>query len=188
MKQQIKKSDSVIVTGALQYPKHRPTITDTLAAEQNLRCAYTETHLGTTDKREIEHFNPTLKGKAADGYENWFLVKAKWNNDKSTKWTKYQPILHPTAADFNERILYDEGSFIARPNDREAHNLIKLLKLDDLRLVEDRKLYIERRREEMDEKKMDAHTFFHWLLKIEPPRVFFIRAIEEEFGITVQFG
>ena len=51
---------------------------------------------------------------------------------KSYKWKNYQPILHPTAEDFEERIIYLDGDYIAKSNeDIEAQNLISLLKLDD---------------------------------------------------------
>jgi hypothetical protein len=141
--------------------------------------------LGRTDKREIEHFNPTLKNSTNDSYHNWFLVKAQWNSEKSNKWAKFQPILHPTSADFLDRIVYESGNYICHPTDIEAKNLIKLLKLDDLELTKDRVRYIDRRKKEIEEKQMSAEVYFQELLTEEPSHVYFIRAIEEEFHITL---
>jgi hypothetical protein len=33
-----------------------------LCDEQHNICAYTETYLGRSDKKDVDHFNPTLKG------------------------------------------------------------------------------------------------------------------------------
>lgn len=190
MRRQIKDENSVIVSSGWKHPKHTTEIQKQLLVEQNTICAYTETYLGRTDKKEIEHFNPTLKNTEEDGYQNWFLVKAQWNNEKGStpRWLKHQPLIHPTADNFENRIIYLDGEYICNPEDEEADKLIKYLKLNDKELTTDRKNYIERRKEEIKNRNMTPQELFDSLLQTEPNRVFFIRAIETEFGITIQFA
>jgi uncharacterized protein (TIGR02646 family) len=189
MRRQIKDDNSVIVSSGWKHPKHTTQIQKQLLVEQNAICAYTETYLGRTDKKEIEHFNPTLKNTEEDGYQNWFLVKAQWNNEKGStpRWLKHQQLIHPTAEDFEKRIIYLDGEYIWHPDDKEAENLIKYLKLDDKELTSERKNYIERRREAINNRNITAQEYFDSLLEREPNRVYFIRAIETEFGITIHF-
>jgi uncharacterized protein (TIGR02646 family) len=189
MRRQQKKEDSAIVINDWKYPKHRTEIRQQLLAEQHSLCAYTETYLGRTDKKEIEHFNPTLKETEHDGYQNWFLVKAQWNNEKGgpARWKKYQPLLHPTAPDFEERIIYLDGEYICHPDDVEAEKLIKYLKLDDEILTRDRKRYIKRCREFIQDKNVTPQEYFTSLLTKDPDWVQYIRAIEAEFEITLSF-
>lgn len=189
MRRQRKIDSSAIVSNGWKYPKHSTKIQQQLLAEQHNLCAYTETYLGRTDKKEIEHFNPTLKNTEHDGYQNWFLVKAQWNNEKgrSARWKQYQPLLHPTAPDFEERIIYLDGEYICHPDDVEAEKLIKYLKLDDLELASERKNYIERRRESIQNKNVSPEEYFTSLLAKDPNRVIFIRAIEAEFQISLIF-
>lgn len=186
----MKDENSVIVSSGWKHPKHTTEIQKQLLAEQNTICAYTETYLGRTDKKEIEHFNPTLKNTEEDGYQNWFLVKAQWNNEKGStpRWLKHQPLIHPTADNFEDRIIYLDGEYICDPEDEEADKLIKYLKLNDKELTTDRKNYIERRKEEIKNRNMTPQELFDSLLQTEPNRVCFIRAIETEFGITIQFA
>jgi hypothetical protein len=191
MKRQIKKSDSIILKNNLQYSKtsDRTKIHDALLLEQNGICAYTETFLaGRTDSKDIEHFNPTLKDTSADSYENWFLVKHQWNIEKSKKWANFQPILHPIDEDFEKRVFYQNGYYDFKIGDTEAENLIKLLKLDDLGLAEERINYIALHKEDIAELGLSAQTHFDRLLKRKPNQVYFIRAIEEEFKIKIDFN
>lgn len=189
MKRQVKNENSLILKNNWQYPKHSLSIREVLLTEQKHLCAYTETYLaGRTDSKDIEHFNPTLKNTEHDSYENWFLVKHQWNSEKSDKWDKFQPILHPTAQDFEERVAYQDGTYINRPDDIEAKNLVKLLQLDDRKLVEERRLYIKNRRKSISERGISPEKYFQNLFQNEPNRVYFIRAIEEEFGITLEFA
>lgn len=187
MKKQIKLDDSPIVKNDWQYPKHRTEISKQLLDEQKNLCAYTETYLGRTDKKEIEHFNPTLKETDKDGYNNWFLVKAQWNNEKgSTKrWLEHQDLFPPTDEKFEERIIYLEGEYICHPQDLEANNLIKFLKLNDEELTIERRNYIARRRESIHKREIEPQTYFEELYKNEPNRIYFIRAIEAEFNIKI---
>lgn len=187
MKRQVKKDDSEIIVNNWEYPKHTTEIQKALFAEQHSRCAYTETYLGRTDKKEIEHFNPTFKDTSQDGYHNWFLVKGQWNNEKGSipRWKKHQPLLLPTNDDFENRIIYFDGDYLCKPADKEAENIIKFLKLDDEELTKERKLYIARRKEAIKNRNLDALTYFTEKLEKEPNSVYFIRAIEEEFGIKL---
>lgn len=159
-----------------------------LCNEQYNICAYTETYLGRSDKKDIEHFNPTLKGTNEDSYQNWFLVKAQWNSEKSTKWASYQPILHPTSIDLEQRIIYLEGEYYpASIEDVEALNLIRLLKLDDEELANTRKRYVKRIQETIILSGKTNQKFVDDLLLADPDAVYFIRALEEELSIKVNF-
>lgn len=192
MRRQVKltKIESPIDLNDWQYPTDRKDIQHQLLIEQKNICAYTETYLGRTDKKEIEHFNPTLKATQKDGYQNWFLVKAQWNNEKGSqsRWEKHQPLIHPSAEEFEDRIIYLDGEYICHPEDKEADNLIKYLKLNDEELTTERKNYIERRRESIKNRDINAQNYFEQLLSKEPNRVYFIRAIETEFGIKILFS
>lgn len=190
MKRQVKNKNSLILKNNWQYPKHSPSIREVLLTEQKYLCAYTETYLAErTDSKDVEHFNPKLKKTEHDSYENWYLVKHQWNSEKSDKWDKFQPILHPTAHDFEEWVVYQDGTYIYRDDDdEEAKNLVKLLQLDDRKLVEERRLYIKNRRKSISERGISPENYFQHLLQNEPNRVYFIRAIEEEFGITLDFA
>ena len=142
MKRVVKNPNSEILIQGLTYVVNgnNSGLRDLLFAEQKGFCAYTETYLGRTDKKEIDHFNPTLKGQPTDNYQNWFLIKAQWNSEKSSKWSKFQPVLHPTATDFENRIVYSNGDYhIAKSDDIEAKNLVELIKLDDPDLASERK-------------------------------------------------
>ena len=127
MRKADKKSDSKIVTGKLNYvignSFNNKKIAEILLDEQKNFCAYTDELITRTDAKDIEHFNPTLKDTPDDNYANWFLVKHQWNKEKSYKWQHFQPIIHPTANDFEERIIYVDGDyFAASDSDIEAKN------------------------------------------------------------------
>lgn len=190
MKRALKIPGSKITSLDLKYISgnsyNNKKIASILFQEQSKYCAYTDEFLSRTDAKDIEHFNPTLKDTIEDGYNNWFLVKHQWNKEKSYKWNKYQPILHPTANDFEDRVMYINGDYIAKSElDHEAINLVKLLKLDDPGLADKRKKYIARKIEEMRVFGEDAEAFFTTLLKSDPCQVSYIRAIKEEFEIDI---
>lgn len=189
MRRVIKLSNSAIVEQNLTYKKgSNEKIRALLAQEQHNICAYTETYLGASDDAHIEHFNPTLKGKTEDSYDNWFLVKSLWNTRKLAKWSAYLPILHPTAEDLEQRILYIDGDYAAaNPNDIEANNLIRLLDLDNARLADQRKRYVRLKKQEIQDAGRSAENYINDLLLLYPEGVYFIRAIEEELGIKVNF-
>ncbi|RIV22166.1 hypothetical protein DYU11_14085 [Fibrisoma montanum] len=186
-----KPANSEILVKNLKYKNggDNRNLSEALCQEQHNICAYTETYLGRTDKKDIEHFNPTLKGRPNDSYENWFLVKAQWNTEKGAKWGQYQPVLHPTATDFEQRIIYFEGDYdAASSTDQEAVNLIRLLKLDDADLASTRKRYIKRLKSTISMSQKNPQDFIDDLLRTDPDALYFIRAIEEELNVKVNFG
>lgn len=188
MKRVVKNPNSEILIQGLTYVVNgnNSGLRDLLFAEQKGFCAYTETYLGRTDKKEIDHFNPTLKGQPTDNYQNWFLIKAQWNSEKSSKWSKFQPVLHPTATDFENRIVYSNGDYhIAKSDDIEAKNLVELIKLDDPDLASERKKYINRKREEILQFGVSPKEYFNVLIEDDLNSIRFIRAIEQEFGVNI---
>lgn len=188
MKRVVKNPNSEILIQGLTYVVNgnNSGLRDLLFAEQKGFCAYTETYLGRTDKKEIDHFNPTLKGQQTDNYQNWFLIKAQWNSEKSSKWSKFQPVLHPTATDFENRIVYSNGDYhIAKSDDIEAKNLVELIKLDDPDLASERKKYINRKREEILQFGVSPKEYFNVLIEDDLNSIRFIRAIEQEFGVNI---
>lgn len=185
-----KPSDSIVLKEKLAYKVggNNKSLANALCDEQNNICVYTETYLGRSDKKDIEHFNPALKDTADDSYRNWFLVKAQWNSEKSTKWHKYQPVLHPTDDEFEQRIVYFEGEYLAAsPDDKEALNLISLLKLDDHELAIERRCYLENLKETLDLSGKPAQKYIDDLLLMRPNLVYFIRTLEEELQVKVNF-
>jgi hypothetical protein len=185
-----KNNDSKIITDNLNYiegnSNNNSKISKILYKEQKGFCVYTEEYLGRADARDIEHFDPNLKGTDEDAYSNWFLVKHQWNKEKSSKWENYQPILHPTAIDFNERIIYDSGDYrVSDTNDQEATNLIKLLKLDDIILADERKKYIQRKAKELSIYGVAAEDFFKLLIEDDIKQISYLRALQEEFKINI---
>jgi len=189
--QRIKKfENSKILEDSLEYiegnSRNNKKISDILYKEQKGFCAYTEQFIGRADAKDIEHFNPTLKGKTDDSYKNWSLVKHQWNIEKSSKWNDFQPILHPTSNDFEERVVYDQGDYrTSQDNDIEASNLVKLLKLDDLLLADERKKYINRKKEEIEKFGLSAKAFFEVLIESDLNQISYLRALKEEFKIDI---
>src|ERR1019366_5553048 len=102
MRRIIKDADSEILKKNLKYIRNNRhnnrKIAEILSKEQKKFCAYTEEFMSVTDTD-------------GDNYNNWFLVKHKWNKKKSNKWLNYQPILHPSAIDFEERVIYIDGHY-----------------------------------------------------------------------------
>lgn len=188
-----KNPDSLIVKEMLLYKKgNNSRLSDLLADEQRNICAYTEEYLARADKAEIEHFNPNLKFSDQDGYENWFLVKAQWNNEKGRKkrWDDFQPLMHPTAEDFESRILCNNGRYIlADENDTEARNLRAYLKLDDEELAKQRVNYILRMKEDLALSGLSGQEFIDIRLSMAIYRntIYYIRAVEEELNVKVDF-
>lgn len=190
MRRVLKNIDSEVIKTKLNYiegnSNNNLKISKILYKEQKGFCVYTEEHLGRADARDIEHFNPNIKGTIDDSYSNWFLVKHQWNIEKSSKWENYQPILLPTAIDFEDRIVYDSGDYrISDLNDNEAINLIKLLKLDDIILADERKKYIQRKAKEISIFGDSAEEFFKILIDDDIKQISYLRAIQEEFNIDI---
>ncbi len=189
MRRVIKDPESRVLKENLTYISgntyNNGKIANILFDEQKKFCAYTDEYISRTDAKDIEHFDPTLKDKPEDNYNNWFLVKHQWNKEKSYKWSEYQPILSPTAVDFEERVIYNSGDYIANKADLEASNLIKLLKLDDRALAEKRKKYITRKKKEIEISGNDALTYFSDLMTDDVCQVHYLRAIKEEFNVDI---
>ncbi|RYE35889.1 MAG: hypothetical protein EOP42_05370 [Sphingobacteriaceae bacterium] len=190
MRKAFKDPASKIIVDNLKYipgnSANNKKITEILLKEQKQFCAYTDEYLSRTASPDIDHFDPTLKNTPADNYYNWFLVKHQWNIEKSDKWKKFQSILHPTADDFEERIIYKEGDYFTKSKlDLEAQNLIDLLKLDDVELADERKKYIRRKQQDMEAYDQDELTFFNILINCDSCSVSYPRAIKEEFGIDI---
>ena len=190
MRKALKDINSKIITDGLKYiPKNSNNnrkIAEVLLKEQKDFCAYTDEYISRTDAKDIEHFDPTLKDTVADNYSNWFVVKHQWNKEKSYKWPDFQPVLHPTARDLEERIIYSDGDYFAKSAaDTEASNLVSLLKLDDPGLAAKRKNYIKRKRDDMKAYGQDVATFFTTLINDDNCQVSYLRAIKEEFGFDM---
>ncbi|HEV8084817.1 MAG TPA: HNH endonuclease domain-containing protein [Chitinophagaceae bacterium] len=190
MRQAIKNSSSEILKQNLKYiqgnSNNNKKIADILFDEQKKFCAYTDEYISRTDAKDIEHFNPELKGTLSDSYDNWFLVKHQWNKEKSYKWKNYQPVIHPTSNDFENRVIYKDGDYIVNSEtDIEAQNLISLLKLDDVALADKRKRYIARKLKEITVANQDYESYFSELIEDDPCNVSYLRAIKEEFRVDL---
>jgi HNH endonuclease len=190
MRRVIKNDDSEVIKSNLGYiegnSNNNLKISKILYKEQRGFCVYTEEYLGRADARDIEHFDPNLKGNDKDSYSNWFLVKHQWNKEKSSKWEDYQPILHPTNIDFENRVVYDGGDYrVSDLDDHEAINLIKLLKLDDIILADERKKYIERKAKELSIYGVSAEDFFKILIEDDIKQISYLRAIHQKFNIDI---
>lgn len=188
MRRTVKNPNSEILTQHLSYivgnSNNNSNISNILFKEQKGFCAYTEEYLGRADARDIEHFNPILKNTQQDNYENWLLVKHQWNNEKSNKW--FEEILYPTDETFEDRILYDQGDYrVNDSSDTKAVNLIRLLKLDDLILADERKKYIRRKKDEIEKYGLSVEDFFKILIEDDLKQISYLRAIREEFGIDI---
>ena len=190
MRRIIKDDNSEIISQNLIYIEGNSTnnsrISKLLFKEQKGFCAYTEEYMGRADARDIEHFNPNIKGTNADGYQNWYLVKHLWNSEKASKWDQFQPVLLPTNPDFNTKILYDNGDYrVADSGDIESTSLINLIKLDDLILADERKRYIRRKKDEIGMYGLSQVDFFKVLIEANINQISYLRAIQEEFTIDI---
>lgn len=184
----LKDENSEILNQKLSYisgnSNNNSRISNQLFKEQKGFCAYTQEYLGRADAKDIEHFDPNLKGDKKDSYENWFLVKHQWNNEKSKKW--FEPILYPTDESFENRIVYNGGDYhVKDSSDLEAVNLIKLINLDDVELADERKRYIKRKRDEIRAYGTSAEEFFKTLIEADIKQISYLRAIDEEFQMKV---
>lgn len=162
MKRIIKSKESKIIRSNLKYKKgSNKKLCELLTKEQQDFCAYTEDRISTTFSIEIDHFNPNLKYTKRDNYFNWFVVSSKWNRKKGNRWADYQPILHPANPDFEERIKFDKTDcvYFCAPGDKEAENLIKLLDLNNEKLLKERQNYILELKNCIEECKVSLEKF-----------------------------
>lgn len=186
MKQVIKNNTSEIITKKIIYKNgSNKELSKILLHEQKRFCAYTEEYIGINDAVDIEHFNPNLKFTSADSYQNWFIVKHKPNNIKRKNWI--EPILHPTNIEFEEKLIYFDGYFLHNPEDIATKNLIELLNLNDEIFVNNRKKYIERRKEMIISRGFEGNpkSYFEELISTEIDLIKYLRAIQEEFKIDI---
>jgi len=187
MRKQIKHSNSLAKN--IEYTKggDNSILRQILFKEQKGFCSYTETYLGRTDQKDIDHFNPSQDYRERNNYLNLFLCKSQWNKEKSNKWTDFQPSLSPLNDDFEDRISYNKELklFEAKDEkDNEAKNLVKLLKLDDYDLSLERKKYIELCKELMN--YFESPTiYFQKIIQKSPTELKFIRSLEIEFDVQI---
>ncbi|MFB9077447.1 hypothetical protein ACFFLS_18275 [Flavobacterium procerum] len=184
MRRVFKNPNSEIVVQKIVYKKgSNKKLSQILLKEQKSFCAYTEEYIGINDAVDIEHFNPKLKYLETDSYENWFMVKHKPNNLKTTNWI--EPILYPIDENFENRLIYNDGYFLHNPEDIEAKNLIDLLNLNDEIFVKNRKRFIQRRKERIAEKGITPFDHFTEKIENEIESLKYLRAIQEEFKIDI---
>ena len=189
MKRIIKSPTSEIISKKLLHKTNSDNskLREILYKEQKGFCAYTEEYIGFNDSKDIEHFNPNLKDNSTDNYYNWYLVKHLPNQRKMTNWNEL--ILMPYAEDFEKRVIYDNFEYFAKPNDEEANNLILLLDLNNQIKVKERRVYINRRREAINDKKLlnqnDIIKYFQDKIDNEIKQISYLRVIQEEFKIDI---
>lgn len=187
MRKQIKHNNSLAKD--IEYLKggDNSILREILFKEQKGFCSYTETYLGRTDQKDIDHFNPSQDYSERNNYLNLFLCKSQWNKEKSNKWTNFQPSLSPLHDDFEDRISYNKELklFEAKDEeDNEAKHLVKLLKLDDYDLSVERKKYIELCKELMN--YFESPTiYFQKIIQKSPTELKFIRSLEIEFDVDI---
>lgn len=191
MRRQEKKNNSNILDKNLEYKQSgdNSELRLLLFNEQKGFCAYTETYLGRSDQKDIDHFNPSKDFQSRNNYNNLFLCKALWNKEKSSKWDKYQPILLPTNNEFEERVVYNKDLKIfeaKNENDIEANNIVEILKLDDPDLCDERKRYLRRTLDYSVAYGISIQEFFIKLISEKHfEHISFIRSCQEEFGIDI---
>nr|WP_315202211.1 HNH endonuclease domain-containing protein [uncultured Flavobacterium sp.] len=187
MRKQTKHNNSLAKD--IEYTKggDNSILREILFKEQKGFCSYTETYLGRTDQKDIDHFNPSQNYSERNSYLNLFLCKSQWNKEKSNKWTDFQPALSPLNDDFEDRISYNKELklFEAKDEeDNEAKHLVKLLKLDDYDLSVERKKYIELCQELI--KYYESPTiYFEKITQKNLTELKFIRSLEIEFDIDI---
>ncbi len=187
MKRIVKHSSSVIVVKSYQYPLDRELIIEQLEIEQNHFCAYTEEFFCPGYARDIEHFDPSLKNTTADGYKNWFGASSRINRKKGSvrRWSLHQPILDPTDADLEKRLVYVDGYYIpADSTDTAAKNLRDYLILNGFGLPNARRTYINTLKDILIILQNDKEALKQFLIN-HRNQIQYRRAIETELGILL---
>ncbi|MEO7976276.1 HNH endonuclease domain-containing protein [Flavobacterium sp.] len=187
MKRQIKLPNSL--AKSIEYIKNgdNSVLREILFKEQKGFCSYTETYLGRTDQKDIDHFNPLKDYSERNSYLNLFLCKSQWNKEKSNKWNKFQPALSPLNTDFEKRISYNKELKLFEAtdeNDNEAMHLVKLLKLDDYDLSVERRKYIELTMELIKHYET-PEIYFQKVIQGNISALKFIRSLEKEFEVSI---
>ncbi|PKP15753.1 MAG: hypothetical protein CVU07_09100 [Bacteroidetes bacterium HGW-Bacteroidetes-23] len=189
MKRVFKNPNSKIILENFRYRSNtnNSNLGNLLLIEQRNFCAYTEHYIGSDDASDIEHFNPNLKDKPEDNYFNWYKVKHLPNQRKTKNWI--ENILMPYDESLENRVLYFDGEYHARPNDEAANNLIILLDLNNPKRIEDRKRYIKRRKEALEDKQLktkeEIRAYFQQKIDSGIETIRYLRAIQEEFQIDI---
>lgn len=187
MRKQIKLSESIAKNIDYVSGGDNSVLRQILYAEQKGFCAYTETFLGRTDQKDIDHFNPLVNYIERNNYQNLFLCKSQWNKEKSNKWEKFQPVLSPLNTDFENRIQYNIDLKLfeaADETDMEAKNLVTLLKLDDYDLSLERRKYIALCLEMMQTYD-NPIKYFETVIRLSKHTLQFISSLEIEFNIKI---
>jgi hypothetical protein len=94
-------------------------------------------------------------------------------------------MIHPKQGDFEERIIYDEGDYLYKPDDIEARNLIAYLHLNNDTLSRERKNALKRLKDLLAALDNDMEKFIPYLKEFQATPVSFPRMIKEEFGIDL---
>ena len=187
MRKQIKPVDSLARNTEYVKDGDNSILRQILFNEQKGFCTYTETYLGRTDQKDIDHFNPSQDYNERNNYLNLFLCKSQWNKEKSNKWKEFQPVLSPLNNDFEDRISYDKELKLFEAtdeNDVEATNLVKLLKLDNYDLSVERRKHIELC-QELIKNYENPKEYFQKVIQTNVANLQFIRSLEKEFGIDI---
>lgn len=191
MRKQIKTNSSKILLENIEYHPggDNSKLRELLFVEQKGFCAYTETYLGRTDQKDIDHFNPTKDFIDRNKYHNLFLCKALWNKEKSNKWGDFQPMLNPCCDEFEDRVIFNKDLKIFEANndeDIEAKNLVSFLKLDDPDLANERKRYLKRMKEISESYGCSLEELFSKIIeKFDFDNLRFIRSVTEEYGFDL---
>ena len=197
MRKIVKFKESII--NSLQYNckdgANNKGIGDPLLKEQKNFCAYSEEYIDPkSDANDIEHFNPDLKCKALDSYQNWFKVKRQINFNKRRKENEFKKnnisfenILHPCDPNFENKLQYVKGEFRFNedPNDEAVTNLINLLELNLPEKIERRRAYINRKKKEIYSAGLSEYDFFEMLISDDVSSIKYLRTIQEEFEINI---
>lgn len=186
MRKQVKHSDSLAIEIEYLNNGDNTTLREVLFKEQKGFCAYTETYLGRTDQKDIDHFNPLKDYSERNNYSNLYLCKSQWNKEKSNKWTNFQPILSPLNEEFEKRITYNKGLKLFEAtyeNDIVATNLVTLLKLDEYDLSVERRKFIEFCHD-MIKLYRSPDEYFQKVIQIDRATLKFIRSLEIEFDVN----
>jgi hypothetical protein len=187
MRKQTKPTNSLAKDISYIKDGDNSNLRDILFKEQKGFCSYTETYLGRTDQKDIDHFNPSKEYTERNNYLNLFLCKSQWNKEKSNKWLDFQPVLSLLNDDFENRISYNKELklFEAKDeNDIEAKHLVKLLKLDDYDLSVERKKYIDLCKELITYYESPT-IYFQKITQKNTTELKFIRSLEIEFNIDI---
>lgn len=178
-----KSQDSKIIRQRWSYPKDARSIRAELVREQHGFCAYSERYIQNTDARDVEHFDPRLKGSAQDSYWNWYAVLHWMNQRKPRKIEDFEPVLDPYSTDLEQRIKYENGQFLAiDAEDKDTDNLIRYLGWNSPELAKDRRNHMKRIQFVQQMFGNDPIGFCNYLAS-NPVNLSFFSALKVEFDL-----